>query len=125
MSCNNKVTVTTEPVCLSNSSTAEIKKIACEKGTGVIFISQVKYTNDIRGECETTANNKKQASATNSECAAYTTEKSAAVCNGRSECGVKLMSIWFEYGRSGSNCAFWARRLSVTYECIPREYLDF
>lgn len=114
----------TEPICLSNSTNNEYKKIVCEKETGgVIFVSQVRYSDEIREECISKDNQLQQTTIRKlwptTRCSAFTTEKSASVCNGRTECGVKLVPIWFDYGRSGSNCAFWARVLSITYECIP------
>lgn len=106
------MTMFTEPLCLSGnvtSASSEYRKIACEAHGSVIFMSQVRYTD---AECP---------SAKGGRCSAYTTDKSAQVCNGRADCAVKLVPVWFDYGRSGANCAFGARTLHVSYECIPSE----
>jgi hypothetical protein len=58
------------------------------------------------------------------ECTSYPTQDFIDKCNGNSECFVSLKKRQFTFGYEGSSCNFEAKRLIITYECIPTDLND-
>ncbi|RNA38254.1 hypothetical protein BpHYR1_030555 [Brachionus plicatilis] len=116
----NSEKITTEPICLRESTRDQSHKIYCEDKTKRLIITTVQYTNDYLNQCDgqKTLNSTKPLKSL-ILCSAYPTQQIANKCNGKQECAIKLEAKRFQYGFDGSNCDFKAKILSVTFQCIP------
>lgn len=102
-----------KPLCVHSSG--GIKIIRCTNPMERLYIIEEKYSNDINNECS------KKNNTNLTECTGF--GQLGKKCNGLVKCKLEFKKKSFKVGFEGSNCNFEAEILTVSYECIPSNFI--